>query len=295
MSTSERLSQVYESSDVIDFNSSSKFIFFSDCHRGDNTWSDNFAHNEQIFLAAMRYYFDNGYIYIELGDGDELWENIHFPVIRECHKSVFKLMSKFHINNKLYMVWGNHDILKRYKKFRINYMYKYYDRYKEKKVKLFDKIRTHEGLILKHKDSGIKIFAVHGHQGDLINDQYWLFSRFLVRFLWKPLELIGFKNPTSPAKNYRKKRDIEKRIINWTRKKNQMIITGHTHRPMFPKPGSNIYFNCGCCIHPNGITGIEISSGEISLIKWHIITKENGALYAVRKIIAGPQKLESFI
>lgn len=30
------------------------------------------------------------------------------------------------------------------------------------------------------------------------------------------------------------------------------------------------YFNDGCCVHTNGITGIEIDQGEIRLVKWEI-------------------------
>jgi len=34
-----------------------------------------------------------------------------------------------------------------------------------------------------------------------------------------------------------------------------------------PKP---CYFNDGCCVHTNGITGIEIDRGEIRLVKWEV-------------------------
>ena len=78
MSTSNRLTEVFNSSKTVDFDDSSKFILFSDCHRGDNSWADDFAHNEKLFFHALSYYYNEGFTYIEIGDGDELWENKKF-------------------------------------------------------------------------------------------------------------------------------------------------------------------------------------------------------------------------
>jgi len=75
MSTSKRLTEVFKSAEEILFDDSSKFIFFSDCHRGDNSWSDDFADNQNLFFHALNYYYNKGFTYIEIGDGDELWEN----------------------------------------------------------------------------------------------------------------------------------------------------------------------------------------------------------------------------
>lgn len=44
-------------------------------------------------------------------------------------------------------------------------------------------------------------------------------------------------------------------------------------------------------MHPRSITGIEIEHGEISLIKWHISTKDDGTLQIKRTLLEGPQKL----
>ena len=72
MSVASRLSEVFESSEKIPFDDSSKFILFSDCHRGDNSWTDDFAQNQNIFFHALNFYYDGGFTYIEVGDGDEL-------------------------------------------------------------------------------------------------------------------------------------------------------------------------------------------------------------------------------
>ena len=74
MSTRSRLDEIFRSAPVLPFDDGSKLVIMSDCHRGDGSWIDNFAHNQNIFYAALRHYFDNGFTYIENGDGDELWK-----------------------------------------------------------------------------------------------------------------------------------------------------------------------------------------------------------------------------
>jgi hypothetical protein len=106
MSRTNRLTEVFESSEKIPFDDSSKFILFSDLHRGDNSWADDFAHNQNIFFQVLNYYYDRAFTYIELGDGDELWENVSFEDIRKAHSHVFWKMSEFHKDNRLYLIWG---------------------------------------------------------------------------------------------------------------------------------------------------------------------------------------------
>jgi len=48
-------------------------------------------------------------------------------------------------------------------------------------------------------------------------------------------------------------------------------------------------------VHPRAITGLEIENGEITLVKWEIATTEEGFLKAIRVILAGPQKLISYL
>lgn len=66
----------------------------SDCHRGIGTSSDNFLKNQHLFFAALKYYYKRGYTYIELGDGDELWENRSMKNIVEVHDEVFEMFAQ---------------------------------------------------------------------------------------------------------------------------------------------------------------------------------------------------------
>lgn len=294
MNTLKRISQIFDSSEEILFDDSSRIILMSDCHRGDGSWADNFSKNQNLYFAALSHYYHSNYTYIEIGDGDELWENNRLSSIIQVHSDVFWLLSKFFNEGRFHSIFGNHDIVKRDNNYIEKNLYEYFDEREKQYIPLFPNIKVHEGLVLKHSDTNNKVFLVHGHQVDYLNNELWKLSRFLVRYLWRPLNLLGVNDPTSTAKNYKKKDSVEKRLIEWVRKEKHMLIAGHTHRPMFPEVGELLYFNNGSCVHPRCITGIEIVEGNIILVKWSVKTKDNGTLFIGRDILAGPRKLNDY-
>ncbi len=295
MSSNTRLSRAYQNAKVVPFDDESKFILFSDCHRGDNSFADDFANNRNIYFHALNFYFKEGFDYCEIGDGDELWENRFFESIFEAHKNVYELLRKFHWSKKLHMIWGNHDMVYKDPEYVKKHLSRYFEPIDGESKALFEGITYHEGIVLKHKNTQQEIFLTHGHQADWWNYTFWRWSRFLVRALWKPLQVWGIADPTSPAKNYKELIKIERRIKRWILKNNLLItIVGHTHRPRFPEPGDIPFFNDGSCVHPRSITGIEIEKGSISLIKWQISTTEDGTLRVVRVLLEGPQKLQDY-
>jgi predicted phosphodiesterase len=294
MSTDRRLTEVFESAEEIPFDDTSKFILFSDCHRGDNSWADDFAHNQQLFFHALEHYYANGFTYIEVGDGDELWENKQFENIRRAHSDSFWLMRKFYTDDRLYLIYGNHDIERRNPNRVKETLFRYYDDRTAEIQPLFENIKVHEGLILRHSGTGDGVFMLHGHQTDPISDRWWRFSRFVVRHFWRHLQILGVKDPTSPAQNYKKRSEVEQRLINWSMTRRHVFIAGHTHRPRFPEKGDAPYFNTGCCVHPRCITGIEIESGKIALIKWSIKPNESGVLFVGKDVLEGPEELSVF-
>jgi len=306
MSVASRLSKVLESSEEISFDNSLKYILISDCHRGDNSWADDFAPNQNIFFHALNFYYDKGFTYIEIGDGDELWENRHFEDIREAHDHIFWKMSQFYEDHRLYLIWGNHNRKWKNPRKVKKYLYHYYEERKRKPgtkrllKPLFEGITVHEGLILRHSPTEKKIFLTHGHQGDLLNDEYWWVGRFIVRNIWKSFQIIGVRDPTSPAKNYEKRLKLEEAMIKWldsNKGKLGLLIVGHTHRPHLPEVNESPYCNTGSCVHPRCITGIEIENGEIKLIKWFIDVNSTagGTLFVNREILEGPRRLQDFL
>lgn len=294
LSKINRLSKVFHSAAQIPYSNQSRIVIMSDCHRGDGDWADNFSNNQNLFFAALSYYYDKEYTYIELGDGDELWENRNYKRIISTHSDAFWLMSKFYQEGRFYMLYGNHDIVKSKEDYMSTNCSWYFDESTKQEVPLFPKIIPYEGLVLTHVNAGHQLFLTHGHQVDFINSNLWKLTRFLVRYLWRPLELVGFHDPTSTAKNHEKKVAVEKSLMKWSEHNHTLLIAGHTHRPVFPKVGEPLYFNDGSCVHPRCITALEIEDDAISLVKWVIKPRKNRSLYIERVLLEGPVKIEDF-
>ena len=298
-SASKRLTQVFSTAPVVEFDSLDKFIVFGDCHRGDASWKDDYAHNRNLHLHALTYYFERDFTYIEIGDGDELFEHRQFERIRYAHSSVFRKMKQFYDDGRLILLYGNHDIERRDPRVVEKQLFRFYNAYLDLYENLFPKIQVHEGLVLKHKVTGQQLYFAHGHQGDWFNDWLWPLALFLVRYIWAPLQFLGWKDPTMPPEPFKKSGEIERRISDWVEENQQMIVCGHTHRSRFPKRHETPYFNAGSCVHPRSITGIEIQDDMIALVKWEQrarldLTSGDGVIALVREVLAdGPLPLQA--
>lgn len=284
-----------------------KFIIFSDQHKGARNGADDFMLAEPNYLAALDHYCKNDFIFISLGDNEELWEN-SLSQVKKHNQATFEAEKKFLAHNRFVKIFGNHDL--------------YWDNdplawYQIKEI-YGERLKVYEGVVLPVSigDKTLQIFCTHGHQGDASSDGNW-FSKFFVANIWAPLQALLRINPNTPANNEEKKTLHNSIMYEWSAKrKNMLLITGHTHQPVFAslthienlykksqiaemdsnnevkaqlekeigkrekrftsvtidylkmKPS---YFNSGCCCFSDGdITGIEISDGYIRLIKWEI-------------------------
>ena len=289
-----KLDQLFTYAPVLSYKKDSKVILMSDCHRGQGNWGDNFLPNQNVFYGALEYYYDHGFTYIELGDGDELWENRSMNAILRTHSRVFRLMNAFYRQKRLYMLYGNHDIIKRRQNLLKPDCRNYYCDTIEKEDSFLDKILYHEGLILQSEEDNSQLFLIHGHQGSLLNDELWHLGRFLVRYVWRPLELVGFKAPTGAGRSKKLVEKIEKELCSYARTNSKILIAGHTHRPVFPHPGDCPYFNDGSCVHPQCITGLEIENNALTLVKWSISATPERLLYIDRQILDGPEPIAAY-
>lgn len=288
MAASKRISEAFRYAPEIPFDDSSRIVLMSDCHRGDGSWTDSFASNRNLFLAALNEYNEDKFTYIELGDGDELWEGMDFADIGYSYRDIFSLMSRLYLDGRLYLLYGNHDMDKRDPDF-VKLNYESLDETAE-----FPGIVICEGVILRHRNGKDRLYLLHGHQADYFNDRLWKLSRFMVRRLWTPLETLGVNDPTSASKNSRKKSRVERKLSRWARDKASILIAGHTHRPLLPKPGEGLYFNDGSCVHREYITALELQGGTVTLVKWSHKTKSDGIIYVGRDVLQGPEKVSDY-
>ncbi len=292
---------------VIPFNiETGRFIIFSDHHKGARNGADDFALCETNYLAALDYYFDNGYHFIALGDCEELWEN-NLTSVKKSHQPSFEKEAKFISKNAFVKIFGNHDLFWDNDPFAPMQLKEIYG----------SDVPVYEGVVLQTNINNelFQIFCTHGHQGDEVSDGNW-FSKFFVSRIWAPLQSFLQINPNTPAYDAQLKTMHNALMYEWTAaQKNLLLITGHTHQPVFEslthlerlyrqllfarhkkdenvcgtlekeialrkfeynnvsedylklKPG---YFNSGCCCFSDGdITGIEIEKNCLRLIKWN--------------------------
>lgn len=293
MNDIKRFNNLKGNSKRIDINIKSKIVIFSDCHRGDGTYKDALYPNVNIYLTALRYYYNEGYTYIEVGDGDELWKFKRISDIFDAHRDEYNVLNDFKKKNKLHMIYGNHDSVKSKKRFKRRIV-----RLREKRNKLYEFYRDLdivESITLKYhetKDSSRDYILFHGHQFDFFNYELLEVSKYLVRHVWTILNgVFSVKEPTSPARSDNRREKVDKRVLKLSKEENESVIIGHTHRTMFPKDSEPQYFNIGAGVLPYTVTCIEISNGVIVLVKWIVTADGNGALVVRKEVVGGPKSL----
>ncbi len=254
-----------------------KFIVFSDQHKGNKSWADDFNMSESNYVAALQYYNREGFHFINLGDSEELWK-FKVPEILSANEKSLMQEAAFH-PERYTKTFGNHDIIWK-DKFAVAFHLKKY----------FDPVPVvYEGVILKISGLPVplNILLTHGHQGDLMSDNNAV-STWLVAHVWMPVQRFLRININSASKDFSLRNLHNKMMYEWSSKlKNLLLITGHTHQPVFASgryynhPSAKIetsmeqhelqpvYFNTGCCCFDDGdVTGIEIVDGSIRLVKW---------------------------
>lgn len=304
-----------------------RFVVFSDVHKGDGeSGSDDFLHNSNLYRYVLQYYFDHFYALILNGDCEDCWETDPQDIVRAYRRTAFAAERQFNAENRYFRTVGNHD-----------------DDWKDPaKVDRYlgpvlGPVRVWPSVLL-----GDRILVLHGHQGDRYDGGAVQRSRWIVHFIWAPLQrrgltdflwpvlrLFGFVDTGRAAQNNFIRRERDRLLYEWAKARRMLVIAGHTHRGMFRsfskidqiravrtalkrKAGTAVtpkerllislsidyldrvihdsreelkrdktqnrladdpvpcYFNDGCCVHTNGITGIEIDRGEIRLVKWEL-------------------------
>ena len=255
-----------------------KFIIFSDQHKGDKGWADDFKNCEQNYITALQHYNGLQYNFINLGDSEELWKFTAAQIL-PANEKAFAAEAAFQ-PGRYYKTFGNHDIIWKNKLDVIFLLSKYF------KMPL----PVYEGIILKLQNiiTPLNIFLTHGHQGDKMSDNN-SFSTWIVAHIWMPVQRYLRININTPSKDLSLRNKHNKMMYEWSSSRKSMIlITGHTHSPVFASgkyldhPSNKIetgqpahevkptYFNTGCCCFSDSdITGIELADNCIRLIKWH--------------------------
>ena len=305
-----------------------KFVILSDQHKGARDGMDIFAKANDNYLAALDYYDREKFFYINLGDSEELWENLLVSV-KKHNRATFKKEQLFLKRKAFIKIFGNHDLYWANDPLAPVSLRQIYGQ----------SVKIYEGVILETlvKNKKLSIYMTHGHQGDLQSDGNW-FSKWFVSDIWGPFQAYLRINPNTPANNDQLKTEHNKMMYQWSSKRKQtLLITGHTHQPVFKSftqieilynkleiakkakdeqgikqvqqqidrrhaKGDKVpdftgyldtYFNSGCCCFDDGdITGIEIAEDCIRLIKWHYKPGNTGSHKENERIVLEESKLE---
>lgn len=239
-----------------------KFIIFSDQHKGRRNGADDFKDAALNYVAALDFYDNNNFCFINLGDSEELWENNIWQVKRK-NKDNFEAEKKFLKKNNYLKIFGNHDLFWDNDPLAGWHLKSIYDK----------KVKVYEGIVLQttvHRQqatadnsvpegnihatgkqeallttshsplpaetpakAALTIFLTHGHQGDAQSDGNW-FSKFFVSKIWAPLQALLRINPNTPAYDAEKKTLHNSMMYEWSsEQKELLLVTGHTHQPVF--------------------------------------------------------------
>lgn len=288
-----------------------RFIIFSDEHKGDRDDADDFALAEKNYTAALDYYYNNNFTFINLGDCEELWENTPDKVMK-FNNAVLQLETRFLQQNRYYRIFGNHDLEWKYPFQQNLYLKPVFGN----TLKIYEAIE----LQTQYNNKTYSIFLTHGHQGDKRSDGNPV-SQWIVAAIWTPIQRFLDININTISDSFELVDAHNIIMYEWSATQKQLIfISGHTHKPVFASldhidllthqleaakltgdeaaikkteddlaayskeyEGKKFvksmaypsYFNTGCCCFDDGdISGIEIDGGNIRLIKWET---KNGA------------------
>jgi predicted phosphodiesterase len=205
--------------------STDKYVVISDVHKGSGNAADDFQKAAANYEGSLYYYLKEGYTIIHLGDVEELWENSVSEVLVQNESNIL-VEKKFVEANRLHKVAGNHDLYWRTSPASA----------KGWLTKMYGKpIPVHEAILLKTmSDRGpLQILLTHGHQGDSTSDGN-KFSKWFVANIWCKVQAFLEINPNAPSKDFLLRDKHNKLMYDWsTQQENTILITGHTHKPVF--------------------------------------------------------------
>lgn len=158
---------------------------------------------------------------------------------------------------------------------------------------LFPGIRIHQSLILEDEQKDV-FFWYTVTRGICSTTGYGRWPAFWSGICGDRWSWWAFWPPPAREDPTKKRRGSRGSWPGFADSNRQMMIAGHTHRPVFPQPGEGYYFNDGSCVHPRCITAIEIENHRIALVKWEIATRHDRSLFVDRRVLRGPVDLAAY-
>jgi hypothetical protein len=201
-----------------------RLVVLSDLHRGQRDGADDFERSEPRYLAALEYYWTNGFTLIVLGDAEELWECRPAKTLA-AYPRVAAAERRCNAAGRYVRVFGNHDD-----------RWMHADEVARWLVPQWGPLAVREALrydVWLGAERLGDLFLVHGHQGTYASDRNSGLSRWFVRHVWRPVQQVFRIRTTTPARDecLRERHDIA--MYQWAAAHRVALIAGHTHRPVW--------------------------------------------------------------
>ncbi len=219
-----------------------KLVCVSDLHRGARDGSDDFRRSERVYNAALRWYADSGYHLAVLGDAEELWECSPEEVLGctdraslDGYARSLALERRFNDAGRYLRIYGNHD--------RLWTSRHAVRRWLEPHVGEVD-VRGAVTIEVAGDCGDIGaprplIMLTHGDAGALESSLLAPISKVFVHFwaFWQ--KRIGALTGM-PADDWDLRDGLDVTMYEWACRQDPrvLLITGHTHRPVFPTSSS---------------------------------------------------------
>lgn len=252
---------------------SSKVVVFSDWHLGTGNYDDEAMKNNLFLFQALKYYCDNNYKVIMLGDTFELARNKNIEDIKCVHDDLMWLFKEIYNKGNLIIVKGNHDAYLKEKDLRQRL-----DTYTKKNIDFLKDIKLSDSVFLNNK-----YLMLHGHQ------YHWKFQgwfnrlvNFVCRYDIFHTEKWFIDDPTKTSLGYEEADKTDKILKAYADKHGFVVVAGHTHSVKM----LNNYYNVGAGILNRCISCIEVVDNSPKVYKWSTIV-ENDGICKIKRTLLG--------
>lgn len=299
-----KLNRLFQETPLLSITDEDRIVVFSDLHLGNGSSKDDFLPNSDFFETILeQYYLSNGYKLILNGDIEEL-QRFQLKDITKRWERIYNLFHKFQERQGFFKIIGNHDQELQAKKVpsvnghhlsalklnyngdtlfifhghqasffieRFNSLCRFILRYIANPfgIKNFSfshdrriRFRTEQKVYYYSRDKKIVSLIGHTHRPLFESLSKVDFLKFKIEQLCR--EYSKAKPETQPK--------LAKKIELYNRELKQHLIRHKQDALKSSLYDANLLvpclFNSGCVIGKSGITAIEISGGNITLVYW---------------------------
>ncbi len=278
-----------------------RVIVFSDWHKGDRRGNDDLQHNETVLLYALEHYLGKNFRLILAGDIEEGWECRWADMASAYRDTLYEMERLFHqsMEHGCVRLVGNHDAALADPAFASRYLTPLVGA-----IPVYSALRLGERLVVLHGHQGEWFsdrfaartrFLIHSLWAPLqrlLSIQFegtarnvrmqnsrdfllaeWAAARGLIliaghthRAVFESRNELQFLMDFRHRMLSRPDNAFFRRFI--LPRVERMITDLEKRFSSPPPPTPAIYFNAGCGVYDNGVTGIEIEDGIIRLVKW---------------------------